>query len=160
MSIARSKLFFCVAWVACLFPISAVRADIVFCNQFPHMVYVAMAYPQNGGTWVSRGWLNLKTGACSLFDPALRVKTFYYRGESENYRQAGKNVKMNWGNKKQFAIWENYNFNYWGAEEKVLNSSVADFSQGPEADGDAISGTVTVTFTVDGTTTTTTAGAK
>jgi uncharacterized membrane protein len=135
MSIARSKLFVCVAGVVCLLPISTVKADIIFYNEFPHVVYVAMAYPQNGGTWVSGGWLNLNTGQCLLFDPALHVKIFYYRGESENYREAGNAVRFNWGNKKKFAIWENYNFNYWGAQEKVLNSSLADFSQGPETDG-------------------------
>jgi uncharacterized membrane protein len=150
MPVARSKLFGYMAGLVCLLLISSAKAEIKFCNDFTHVVYVAMAYPQNNDTWVSRGWLSLKTGECSLFDPALRVKTFYYRAESENFREAsGRNVKINWGSGKKFAIWESFNFNYWGAQEKVLNSSLADFTKGPETDGDAVSGTVT--FRADGT---------
>ena len=76
------------AVLACLLAGPSARADITFCNEFPQLVYVAMAYPQNGGSWISRGWISHKTGECSLFDPALRVKTFYYRGESAAYRGA------------------------------------------------------------------------
>jgi uncharacterized membrane protein len=91
------------AVLACLLAGPSARADITFCNQFPHLVYVAMAYPQNGGSWISRGWISLKTGECSLFDPALRVKTFYYRGESAAYRGAsGKKVKKQLGFRQEF----------------------------------------------------------
>jgi uncharacterized membrane protein len=137
------------AVLACLLAGPSVRADITFCNEFPHLVYVAMAYPQNGGSWISRGWISLKTGECSLFDPALRVKTFYYRGESAAYRGAsGKRVKNNWGSGRSFAIREAGNFNYWDAQQKVLDSSLADFTHAGETNGDAIS--VTVTFNADG----------
>jgi uncharacterized membrane protein len=137
------------AVLACLLAGPSARADIPFCNQFPHLVYVALAYPQNGGSWISRGWISLKTGECSLFDPALRVKTFYYRGESAAYRGAsGKRVKNNWGSGRSFAIREAGNFNYWDAQQKVLDSSLADFTHAGGTNGDAIS--VTVTFNADG----------
>ena len=143
MSVAISRLCGCAAGLASVLAIPSARADIIFCNKFAHVVYAAMAYPQDDGSWISRGWLALETGECSLFDPALRVKTFYYRGESVSYRAAGKSVKENWGAGMSFAIWRNANFNYWNAQKKVLNSSLADFTKGPETDGDAVSATVT-----------------
>lgn len=144
-----SKLCGAAAVLTGLLASAAARADIQFCNNFPHLIYVAMAYPQNGGSWISRGWISIKTGECSLFDPALRVKTFYYRAESEDYRDGGRKVKMNWGSGKKFAIREAGNFNYWDAQQRVLDSSLADFTNAGETTiGDSIS--VTVTFTVDG----------
>jgi uncharacterized membrane protein len=144
MRVTLSKLCGCVAGLACLLAGPSAKADIKFCSEFPHVVYVAMAYPQNEGSWISRGWISLKTGECSLFDPALHVKTFYYRGESAAYRSAsGRRVKTSWGSGRQFAIREAGNFNYWDAQQKVLDSSLADFSHDPETAGDAISATVT-----------------
>jgi uncharacterized membrane protein len=149
MRIAISKLCGGAAVMACLLAAPVARAEITFCNKFPHQIYVAMAYPQYHESWISRGWISLKTGECSLFDPALRVKTFYYRAESENYREGGRRIKMNWGSGRLFAIREAGNFNYWGAQEKVLDSRLAEFTHaGEETKGDAIS--VTVTFNVDG----------
>jgi uncharacterized membrane protein len=118
----------------------AAKADIQFCNNFPHLIYVAMAYPQYGGSLISRGWISIKTGERSLFDPALRVKTFYYRAESEDYRDGGRKVKMNWDSGKRFAIRESGNFNYWDAQQKVPDSSLADFTNAEETTiGDSIS---------------------
>ncbi len=144
MPVAISKLCGCAVGLACVLAISSAKADIVFCNKFAHMVYVAIAYPQDNGTWVSRGWLGLDTGECSQFDTALHVKTFYYRGESVDFRDpSGGSVKNNWGSGKKFAMFEDGNFNYWNAQKKVLDSSLADFSKGAETDGDAVSATVT-----------------
>jgi len=144
MRITISKLCGCAAGLACLLAGPSAKADIKFCSLFPHVVYVAMAYPQNEGSWISRGWISLKTNECSLFDPALRVKTFYYRGESAAYRNAsGTRVKASWGGSRTFAIREAGNFNYWDAQQKVLDSSLAGFTQGPETAGDAVSATVT-----------------
>jgi uncharacterized membrane protein len=146
MRTALFKTCSCAAGLACLVAVSSAKAEIIFCNEFPHLVYVAMAYPQDEGSWISRGWLALKTGECSLFDTALRVKTFYFRGESERYRDASRRrTKMNWGAGRSFAIWEASNFNYWNAQTKVLNSSLADFTQGPVTTGDAVSAKVTFT---------------
>jgi uncharacterized membrane protein len=61
---------------------SPTKARLPFCNEFPHLVYVAIAYEQSGGSFISRGWLSLDTGDCSVFDLAIRVRPFYYRGES------------------------------------------------------------------------------
>jgi uncharacterized membrane protein len=144
MRVMLSKLCGCAAGLACLSAAPSAKADIKFCNQFPQVVYVAIAYPQDGGSWLSRGWMSLETGECSVFDTALRVKTFYYRAESVAYRsESGWRIKTSWGSGRKFAIYEDSNFNYWNAVERVLKSSLAEFTHGPETTGDAVSATVT-----------------
>ena len=139
-----SKLCGCTAGLAYLLAAPSAKADIEFCNKFPHVVYVAIAYPQNGGSWLSRGWMSLNIGECSVFDSALRVKTFYYRAESAAYRsESGRRIKTSWGAGRKFAIDEDSNFNYWNAAERVLKSSLAEFTHGPETTGDAVSAKVT-----------------
>jgi len=134
---------------------SAARAEIQFCNKFPQKVYVAIAYPQSDQSWISRGWLEIDTGDCAEFDSALHPGTIYYRGESVPYRNtSGASVTRVWSNSaRQFAIWEKDNFEYWNAQEKVLNSTLADFSL--LAEGLAIDASATVTFEQDGVHTTT-----
>ena len=134
----------------------AATAKILFCNQFPHQVYVAIAYQQEAGSWLSRGWINLNTGDCSLFDSAIRVKTFYYHAESEPYRANGHKGKLIWGkSNRSFAINEDNNFEYWGAERRVLNSTLVQFSSGPvlESNDPNASVSTTITFLADGTST-------
>ncbi len=144
MRVLISKLCGCAAGLACLLAGPSAKAEIKFCNQFPHVVYVAIAYPQNSGSWLSRGWMSLDTGECSVFDTALRVKTFYYRAESAAYRsESGRRIKTSWGAGRKFAIYEDSNFNYWNAAERFLKSSLAEFTHGPETTGDAVSATVT-----------------
>jgi len=132
------------------------RAEIQFCNKFPQKVFVAIAYSQSDQSWISRGWLEIGTGDCAEFDSALHPDTVYYRGESVPYRNAsGASVTRVWSNSAhQFAIWEKDNFQYWNAQEKVLNSTLADFSL--LADGLASDASVSVTFEEDGVHTTTT----
>ncbi len=155
MSALTSMLSRCAVGMTCLLAIPTARADIVFCNKFAHTVYVAIAYPQQDGSWISRGWIALDTGECSEFDSAIRVKTFYYRGQTAQYREGRKQVRTVWSSgDTKFAMWEKDNFNYWNAQTKVLNSTLAVFSKVGEATGDAIS--VTVTFEADGIQTTTT----
>jgi uncharacterized membrane protein len=134
--------------LACLCAASRVEADIRFCNEFPHLVYIAMAYPQEESAWISRGWLAAETGQCYAFDSALRVKTFYYRGESAPYRDKGKSIRTTWGVGMKFAILDNANFNYWNAQDKVLNSALAEFNRGVDIEEGVAS--VTVTFKADG----------
>jgi len=124
-------------------------ASLTFCNDFPHTVFVALAYLQDSGSWLSRGWLEVHTGECLPFDSAIRVTSFYYRGESEAYQSGGKKVWTSWGDKgRMFATWEDDNFQYYGAENRVLKSSLKGYEQGmdiPQEDYD-----VTVTFKADG----------
>ena len=140
------------AAAALLLAASRAEADIVFCNKFPHLVYVAVAYPQTDGSnsWVSRGWLNIVTGDCAEFDTALQVKALYYRAESAAYRDDGRTVNTVWGGAGdgKFAILENSNFNFWNAQEKVLNSTLAVFTKVGETDKEALS--VRFTFEADG----------
>lgn len=128
---------------------SSARADLTFCNKFAHTIFVAIAYPQDDQSWISRGWLDVDSGNCAKFDSALRLKAFYYRGESAAYRNAsGQNVSTVWGSGRKFSTWENDNFNYWNAQNQVLKASLADFSLG--GDGLADGAMITVTFEADG----------
>ena len=86
--------------------------------------------------------MSLETDVCSVFDTLLRVKTFFYRAQSGPYRGGSRRIKTSWGAGHKFAIWENSNFNYWNAKERVLKSTLAEFSQGPQTNGDSVSATV------------------
>jgi uncharacterized membrane protein len=125
------------------------HAGLIFCNQFPHEVYIAIAYPQAGDDWLSRGWLSLNTGECAPFDTALSTQAFYYRAESETYRAGGKRVSFIWGDKgdRSFAIWDADNFQYYGAQNRVLKSTLKPFARGMEGSDQF---DVTVTLTEDG----------
>jgi len=107
-------------------------------------VWVAIAYQQKNGSWLSRGWLSVETGNCYAFDTAIRVKTFYFRGESRSYHHK----TYSWGNGKDFAVWERDNFQYYDADQRVLNSTLKSFTKAPDAAGDEIS--ATITFPEDG----------
>jgi len=135
------------------------RAEIQFCNKFPQNVFVAIAYSQDDQSWISRGWLEIDAGDCAEFDSALHPSTIYYRGQSAPYRNAsGASVTRGWSNSaRQFAIWEKDNFNYWNAQQRVLKSTLADFSLLGE--GLAADASVSVTFEQDGVHTTTTVNA-
>ena len=84
--------------LAFVIAMSSANADVVFCNKFAHTVFVAIAYPQGDGSWMSRGWLELATGQCNTFDSAIVVKTFYFRGMTDPYRNAAhRRVVRTWG---------------------------------------------------------------
>jgi len=145
-----------VAMLAFLAAASSARADIVFCNNFPHTVFVAIAYPQTNGTWLSRGWLEVATGQCGVFDTAIRVKTFYFRAMTDPVPTGGgKSTTYIWGKGANFAVWEKDNFQYYDAEKRVLNSTLEEFSKGPDAEGDSVSCTVTIPADGSGTVITT-----
>lgn len=156
-SILRTSLGALIAAV-CLLGASGARAEIteiIFCNKSGHDVFVAIAYPQNGGSFISRGWMSLSDGQCVPFDTALHVKTFSFRGESVRYRDTdGHNKRIFWGEGEKFAIREDSNFQYYDAQKRVLKSTLVEFTQGPSATGGDVSSTVT--FTPDGSHTATT----
>ena len=156
MRVAMSLKSVCgAAAAASLAAMSSANAGIVFCNQFAQTVFVAIAYPQDGGSWMSRGWLEVATGECDAFDTAIRVKTFYFRGMTDPYRNAAhQRVTEVWGKGRDFAVLEEDNFQFYDAEKQVLKSTLKPFTQGPETDGDAVS--ATVTFPADGSGTITT----
>jgi hypothetical protein len=124
--------------------VAPARADIIFCNKFEHAVNVAMVYPQADGKFLSRGWLSLSPGDCAPFDTALHVSTFYFRAESEQYRgENGKPMRYFWGKGRKFAMWESDNYQYYDAYRRVYNSTLQEFTQGPEAESGDVSATVT-----------------
>jgi uncharacterized membrane protein len=46
--------------------------EISFCNEFPHKLYIAIAYLQTDvNNYLSRGWLEIETGKCYVFDTAI-----------------------------------------------------------------------------------------
>ncbi len=123
------------------------EGEISFCNEFPHKVYIAIAYAQTDvNNYLSRGWLEVETGKCYVFDTALRLSTFYYYAESESYRDGKKKVKMSWGKGKQFAV-RDANFQSYNAETKYSGMYFVEFSSGPEATGAPL--TAIVTFLED-----------
>ena len=130
----------------------AQTGEISFCNEFPHKIFVAIAYLQTDvNNYLSRGWLEVETGKCYVFDTAIRVPTFYYRAESETYREGKRKFKMNWGDEKQFAV-RDANFQSYNAEKAYSGMHMVSFSKAPESrDGGPI--TVIVTLTEKGTTT-------
>ncbi len=134
------------ALIFCLFAVSGAKGDIIFCNKDGHFIYVAIAYAQSGGSFISRGWLSLNDGECAPFDTALHVKTFYFHGESEWYREGRhRRTRQTWGKGQEFAIWDKSNFQYYDAEKRVLNSTLVEFTAGPEAENGDVSATVTFT---------------
>jgi uncharacterized membrane protein len=125
----------------------AVDGEISFCNEFPHKVYVAIAYLQTDvNNYLTRGWLDIDTGKCYVFDTAIKVSTFYYHAESDPYKDGKHKVKMNWGKGKQFAV-RDANFRSYNAEKKYSGMYLADFSQGPVSTGAPL--TAIVTFKED-----------
>jgi uncharacterized membrane protein len=134
-------------------PASAGEGEISFCNEFPHTVHIAIAYLQTDvNNHLSRGWLNVGTGKCYVFDTAVKVQTFYYRAESDPYKEGKDKVKMNWGKGQQFAIRDG-SFQIYGAEKAASGAKLVEFSKGPVSTGAPL--TAIVTFNADGTSTTT-----
>jgi uncharacterized membrane protein len=134
---------------------------IEFCNNFPQMVNFAIAYQQTTGDWMSRGWLNMETASCYYFDTALRLPVFYFRAQTDAYRDKGHRVIESWGDKgagvKSFCVAKSLHvsFKYWGSDTKSnCHESYVSF----EADGGdnifetEVDGSLQVTFNADGTT--------
>jgi hypothetical protein len=142
---------------AALFLLSAgaAKANIIFCNKSGYdLIYIAIAYPQSDGSFLSRGWMSVTQGNSANFDTALHVKSLYFRGESKWVRHGRRREREIWGKGYKFAVWDNDNFQYYGAQDRVLKSTLEDFSMaGEAADGDL---SVTVTFTDQGSTISTT----
>jgi uncharacterized membrane protein len=45
--------------------VRAQTGEISFCNEFPHKIFVAIAYLQTDvNNYLSRGWLEVETGKC------------------------------------------------------------------------------------------------
>jgi uncharacterized membrane protein len=114
------------------------RSEVQFCNQFETTVFVAIAYQQNKDVWVSRGWLELKPNVCAPFDTALHMSSFYFRGETDDYRDVvtGKTTNYSWGRDRQFATYTDDNFNFWNADRKLTDTTLGWFSRGPDLSED------------------------
>ena len=162
MGIVRSRLGVCGTVIAigllAASTASAEEGEIKFCNDFPHMVYVAIAYEQVSGQYISRGWISIDTGDCSYFDTAIRVDTFYYHAESY-WKERRRSYTETWGakdNQFRFAVKTSSNFQYWNASERVLDSRLVGFSKGPQSTDGPV--TATITFNADETVTTSVPG--
>ena len=151
MGHVRSSLGGCaLAFTALLLTAAPGKAAITFCNDFQRTVFVAIAYQQADQSWLSRGWLEVKTGKCYPFDTALNIASFYYRGDTGWYRTSGrKKERYVWKHdERRFAILDDSNFQFWDAERKVLNSHLDGFAPCPISSSGGV--TVTVTFQADG----------
>ena len=148
MALLRSCLGLAVlgAPLLVLSPARAEEGEISFCNEFPHTLYIAIAYEQYPDNYISRGWLEVETGKCYVFDTAIRVHGFYYRAESESYREGKHKVKMLWGTERKFAIRDS-NFQSYNADKAYSGMRLAGFAKGAESSGVV---TAIVTFTETG----------
>ena len=151
MALLRSTLIGALASIALLLPASHARAgtgDITFCNEFPHTLFIALAYSQaDVNNYLSRGWLEIETGKCYIFDTAIRVPTFYFHAESEPYKDGKHKVTMSWGDDKKFAV-RDANFQSYNAEKAYSGMKLVGFNKGPESSGAPI--TAIITFTATG----------
>ncbi len=121
--------------------------DISFCNEFPHTLYIAIAYMQYENNYLSRGWLEVETGKCYVFDTAIRVPAFYFHAESEPYRDGKHKVTMEWGSDKKFAV-RDANFQSYNAEKAYSGMHFVGFTKSPDSsDGGPITAIVTFTET-------------
>jgi uncharacterized membrane protein len=127
-------------------PARAEEGQISFCNNFPHTVYIAIAYEQYEDDYISRGWLEVETGKCYVFDTAIRVSSFYFRAESESYRDGRHRVKMVWSGDKKFAV-RDANFQAYGAEKAYSGMRLEGFTKSPDSSGGPITAIVTFTET-------------
>jgi len=144
-SFAPERPMLALAIAAFLASGSVARAQIIFCNKIDHYVNVTIAYPQSDGSFISRGWLSLAPGKCGPFDTALHVSTVFFRAETERYRDAnGHWAREFWGKGRKFAMWENDNYQYYNAERRVLNSTLAEFTATPEVKNGELSATITI----------------
>ncbi len=96
--------------------------NIRICNNFPHPIHFVIAYQQVTGDWMTRGWLAVEPSTCALFDSVLRLPEFYYRAQSDSYRQNGHLIEENWseGGAQSFCVDKNTNntFNFWNADKQ------------------------------------------
>ncbi|HZP10581.1 DUF1036 domain-containing protein [Methyloceanibacter sp.] len=148
MALLRSCLGLAVlgAPLLVLSPARAEEGEISFCNEFPHTLYIAIAYEQYPDNYISRGWLEVETGKCYVFDTAIRVHGFYYRAESESYREGKHKVKMLWGTERKFAIRDS-NFQSYNADKAYSGMRLAGFAKGAESSGVPVTAIVTFTET-------------
>ncbi len=121
--------------------------EISFCNEFPHKLYIAIAYLETDvNNYLSRGWLEVETGKCYVFDTAIRVESFYFRAESETYRDGKHKVKMEWGSDKKFAV-RDANFQSYNAEKAYSGMRLAGSPRAPSSSGGPLTAIVTFTET-------------
>lgn len=149
MALLRSCLgpaAFAAAGLLALTPARAAEGEISFCNDFPHTLYIAIAYEQYPDSYISRGWLEVETGKCAVFDTAIRVHGFYFRAESETYREGRHKVKMLWGTDRKFAIRDS-NFQSYNADKAYSGMRLAGFAKGVESSGAPVTAVVTFTET-------------
>jgi uncharacterized membrane protein len=151
MALMRSALVTALASVVLLVahPARADEGQISFCNEFPHTLYIAIAYEEYEDNYISRGWLEVENGKCYVFDTAIRVKSFYYHAESESYREGKHRVKMLWGKDRKFAV-RDANFQSYNADKAYSGMRLAGFTLGAESTSGPL--TAIVTFTETGAT--------
>ncbi len=130
-----------------------VSARIIFCNNYPYEVYFSIAYQQfqaNGDAldWLSRGWLGVETGKCEEFDSAIAVSEFYWRGETNFYKQGKGRARDSWPSKDGKKFWNvEGDFQFYQADHTKPEAQKPAFST-YEKSFRAKDGPVTETITI------------
>jgi hypothetical protein len=126
------------AWcvfVTVIFASASARAQITFCNKFHQPVFFAITYKQPGGLWMSQGWLQVAVDACRSFDRAPQISTFYWRAESDWYKNAsGQQVWTAWHKPDgKFAVgkYPFATFTFEQADQQKTNGRLEDFRKCP-----------------------------
>jgi uncharacterized membrane protein len=86
MSVRSVILLACAALAALFRPVSAV-ADLRVCNQTQNRVGVSIGY-QDGTTWVTEGWFNLKGNGCEVILKG-KLNSRYYYVFAQDYDRGG-----------------------------------------------------------------------
>lgn len=82
---------------------TAALADISICNDFRARLRVALAYEDNNAIRAA-GWWTVNPKACRDVNFPFQGSVLYYTAESDPYREGGKTVRDNWGNKKELYV--------------------------------------------------------
>jgi uncharacterized membrane protein len=126
--------------------------NIKICNGYAQPIYFAIAYQQSTGDWLSRGWLKAPSGNCYFFDTALSLPEFYYRAQTNRYRENGRLAQDTWGNTgtRSFCVDKKLQdtFNIWLADQASNYCDYVPFVSFREGTNFGLSSDVDVSYTL------------
>jgi len=105
----------------------AAFADVKVCNEYRDPVWVAIGWIENHDTR-TRGWYEVKTGACAVVDDRALQKPHYIYAET-NWRDVsgGGRTMESWGGKGQLVVGAGDSFNYVHAQTVSRNDRTVGF---------------------------------
>jgi hypothetical protein len=134
-------------------------ADVTVCNEFPRPVFMAFAWQDRDGAWISRGWRKIQTGACET-DPFnlsdLKLRGFHYRGETDWYRVNRRTRRKNtWGKTGKSFLVRDSAFHFTNADRNRRGARLVPFIASMTSTSGPVSVRITINRDGEGTTQTT-----